>query len=201
MVSTWSLNDYQYYSSSLFGLYSQVTISSNGQIVLATASGGITDVAYGQVYRSTNYGVSFAAITSTLTANNGTSISISRDGSHAIASFGSSQSFGIIKYSQDSGTTWNNITSGSVPNRTWSTVAIYDDAVSGTTAYASTTISSNLVRVVNLDTTPVITEASPTKNCRFRLSVSNSGQYIIVRDTVGIWRSSNYGSTFNYITS
>jgi hypothetical protein len=73
--------------------------------------------------------------------------------------------------------------------------------VSGTTAYASTTISSNLVRVVNLDTTPVITEVSPTKNCRFRLSVSNSGQYIIVRDTVGVWRSANYGLTFNYITS
>jgi hypothetical protein len=199
--STWTLSNYQLYSSSLFGLYSQVTISANGQIILATASGGITDVAYGQIYRSSNYGVSFAAITSTLTANNGTSISISRDGSHAIASFGSSQSFGFIKYSQDSGTTWNNITSGSVPNRTWSTVAIYDDAVSGTTAYASTTISSNLVRVVNLDTTPVIIEVSPTKNCRFRLSVSNSGQYIIVRDTVGIWRSANYGPTFNYITS
>jgi hypothetical protein len=199
--STWTLSNYQLYSSSLFGLYSQVTISANGQIILATASGGITDVAYGQIYRSSNYGVSFAAITSTLTANNGTSISISRDGSHAIASFGSSQSFGFIKYSQDSGASWNNITSGSVPNRTWSTVAIYDDAVSGTTAYASTTISSNLVRVVNLDTTPVIIEVSPTKNCRFRLSVSNSGQYIIVRDTVGIWRSANYGSTFNYITS
>ena len=199
--STWSLNNYQDYGSSLFGLYSQVAISANGQIVLATASGNIVDPAYGQVYRSTNYGVSFAAITSTLTTNNGTSVSISRDGSHAIASFGSSQSFGFIKYSQDSGTTWNNITSGSVPNRTWSTVAIYDDAVSGTTAYASTTITSNLVRVVNLDTTPVITEVSPTKNCKYRLSVSNSGQYIIVRDTVGIWRSSNYGSTFNYITS
>ena len=199
--STWSLRNYQDYGSSLFGLYSQVTISANGEIILATASGNITDVPYGQIYRSSNYGVSFTAIASTLTANNGTSVSISRDGSHAIASFGSSQSFGFLKYSQDSGTTWNNITSGSVPNRTWSTVAIYDDAVSGTTAYASTTISSNLVRVVNLDTTPVITEVSPTKNCRYRLSVSNSGQYIIVREAVGIWRSANYGSTFNYITS
>jgi hypothetical protein len=54
---------------------------------------------------------------------------------------------------------------------------------------------------VNLDTTPVITEVSPTKNCRYRLSVSNSGQYIIVRDTVGIWGSANYGSTFNYLTN
>jgi hypothetical protein len=198
---TWSLGDYQLYASSFFGVYSQVTISADGQLILATASGGITDVAYGQIYRSSNYGVSFTGIASTFTNNNGTSVSISRDGSHAIASFGSSQAFGFIKYSQDSGTTWNTITSGSVPNRTWSTVAIYDDAISGTTAYASTTISSNLVRVVNLDTTPVITEVSPTKNCRFRLSVSNSGQYIIVRDTVGIWRSANYGATFNYITS
>jgi hypothetical protein len=199
--STWSLGNYQLYSSSLFGLYSQVTISANGQIILATASGGITDVPYGQIYRSSNYGASFTAITSTLTANNGTSISISRDGGYAVASFGSSQSFGFLKYSQDSGTTWNNITNGSTPNRTWSSVATYDDAVSGTTAYATTTTSSNLVRVMNLETTPVITEVSPTKNCRFRLSVSNSGQYIIVRDTVGIWRSANYGSTFNYITS
>jgi hypothetical protein len=199
--STWSLNDYQDYGSSLFGLYSQVTISSNGQIVLATASGGVTDVPGGQVYRSTNYGVSFAAIASTQSSSNGTGVSISRDGSRAIASFGSSQGFSFLKYSQDSGTTWNNITSGSAPNRAWSSVAIYNDTVSGTTAYATTTASSNLVRVVNLDTTPVITELSPTKNCKFRLSVSNSGQYIIVRDTVGIWRSSNYGSTFNYITS
>ena len=199
--STWSLSNYQDYGGSLFGLYSQVTISADGQIILATASGNILDPATGQIYRSSNYGVSFAAIASTLTSNNGTSVSISRDGSHAIASFGSSQSFGFIKYSQDSGTTWNNITSGSVPNRTWSTVAIYDNAVSGTTAYASTTISSNLVRIVNLDTTPIITEVSPTKNCRYRLSVSNSGQYIIVRDTIGIWRSANYGITFNYITS
>jgi len=199
--STWSLSDYQDYGLSLFGLYSQVTISANGQIILATASAGILDPSAGEIYRSSNYGVSFAPVASTLSAGNGRDVKISRDGSHAIAAFGSSQGYTFLKYSQDSGTTWNNITNGSTPSRTWSSVAIYNDAVSGTTAYASTTISSNLVRIVNLNTTPVITEVSPTKNCRYRLSVSNSGQYIIVRDTVGIWRSSNYGLTFNYITS
>jgi hypothetical protein len=197
--STWSLG---YYSDLGFtSLITQVTISANGQIVLATASAGITDVPFGVIYRSSNYGVSFTELSSTFYGNNATSVSISRDGSRAIAAYSSSANNTLLKYSQDSGTTWNDITNGSSPGRVWSSVAIYNDAVSGTTAYATTTVSSNLVRIVNLNTTPVITEVSPTKNCRYRLSVSNSGQYIIVREAVGIWRSANYGSTFNYITS
>ena len=197
--STWTLAYYEDYG--LVSLFTQVSMSSNGQNILATASSGIIDLPYGGIYRSNNFGVSFASVSSTLGVNKGTSVSISRDGTHAIAAFNSPDNTTLLRYSQNSGATWNNITSGSTPSRTWSTVAIFDDAVSGMTAYASTTVSSGLARIVNLETTPAITQLSPTKNCNFRLSVSNSGQYIIVRDTVGIWRSANYGATFNYLTS
>jgi hypothetical protein len=196
---TWILRQYEYYAS--FGAYYQATISSNGQIILVTAGNGIVDPPYGGIYRSVNYGATFTLLPSTVKAAQGAGISISRDGSKAIAAYYNSTNYTLLTYSTDSGATWNNITNGSIPSRQWSSVAIYNDTVSGTTAYATTSTSRNLSRIVNIDTTPTITEVSPIKNASGRLSVSSSGQYIIVKDNpIGIWRSFNYGATFNYIT-
>ena len=198
--NTWTLPYYNNNASFVEAFYS-TTISSNGQLILAMAGNGPTGPSYGEIYRSTNYGANFALVTGTTKTAQGSGISVSRDGSKVIASYFNSTETTQLSYSTNSGSTWTNITSGSSPSRQWSKVAIYNDATSGTTAYATTSTSGNIVRVVNIDSTPSVVQVSPSKTARGLLSVSNSGQYIIVRDTVGIWRSANSGTTFNYITS
>jgi hypothetical protein len=197
--ATWTLSFYVNTSASPFGSFYSATISADGQVIFAAIGNGPTDPTAGAILRSTNYGVSFSEVDSE--DGQAAGVSVTRDGSKVIASYYDAVDFTLLRYSTNSGTTWNYITNGTTPDRQWSRVAICNDTNSGTTAYATTSTSGNLVRVRNLDSTPFVTNVSPTKSASGQLSVSDNGEYIIVRDTIGIWLSDDNGGTFNYLTN
>ena len=196
---TWTLSFYVNTSASPFGSFYSATISADGQVIFAAIGNGPTDPTAGAILRSTNFGVSFSQVDSE--DGQAAGVSVTRDGSKVIASYYDAVDFTLLRYSTNSGTTWNYITNGTTPDRQWSRVAICNDTNSGTTAYATTSTSGNLVRVRNLDSTPFVTNVSPTKSASGQLSVSDNGEYIIVRDTIGIWLSDDNGGTFNYLTN
>ena len=196
---TWNIGWYENVSVSLYGSFYSASISADGQVIFAAVGNGPTDPTAGAILRSTNYGVSFGIVDNELGQAAG--VSVTRDGSKVIASYYDAVDNTLLRYSTNSGSTWNYINNGTTPGRQWSRVAICDDTNSGTTAYATTSTSGDLVRVRNLDSTPFVTNVSPTKSARGQLSVSDNGEYIIVRDTIGIWLSTDNGGTFNYLTN
>jgi hypothetical protein len=194
---TWNIGWDANLSSSPYGSFYSATISADGQVIFAAVGNGPTDPTAGAILRSTNYGVSFSIVDNELGQAAG--VSVTRDGGKVIASYYDSVDYTLLRYSTNSGSTWNYINNGTTPSRQWSRVAICDDTNSGTTAYATTSTSGDLVRVRNLDSTPFVTNVS--KSARGQLSVSDNGEYIIVRDTIGIWLSDDNGGTFNYLTN
>ena len=204
---TWTLSFYVNTSASPFGSFYSATISADGQVIFAAIGNGPTDPTAGAILRSTNFGVSFSQVDSE--DGQAAGVSVTRDGSKVIASYYDAVDLTLLRYSTNSGTTWNYITNSTSPaadDRQWSRVAIYDDISSGTTAYATTNTTGEfsfkgLARIINIDSTPVVTNVEPTKTARGQLAVSGNGQYIIVRETIGIWLSTDYGATFNYLTN
>jgi hypothetical protein len=179
-----------------------VDVSSNGAYMYIAKDG--------EVLKSTNYGTSWISATGFDSNIEVHDVKCVADGSKVIAAK-TELYFGIntlkpnyLMTSNDYGSTWSNVTSGSGALKSWSTCEI-NTSNSGTgygicdTRDVSLVLNSTYIGKTNASSFSDLTSAG------FRIwtkSISNSdnGQYVIAGAYNGLFLSSNYGSTFAQIT-
>lgn len=186
--ATWTARNYEQNQD---GVYNAVTISANGQIVLA-AKGRLL-FGLGTVVRSTNYGVNWAEIPATETAGNLVDIGITANGTYAISARYSNDYFPYLIKSTDGGATWSNVTGGGgAAQAQWTDVAVNTNAGQGAYAIASTNSTSKYIQSVYLLTT--VMQLTPGGLRRWRcVGNSDDGQYVLAGTTAGLFKSSNSG--------
>lgn len=179
-----------------------VDVSSNGAYMYIAKNG--------EVLRSTNYGTSWISVTGFDSNIDVHDVKCVADGSKVIAAktelyFGiNTQKPNYLMTSNDYGSTWSNVTSGSGALKSWSTCEI-NTSNSGTgygicdTRDVSLVLTNTYIGKTNASSFSDLTSAG------FRIwtkSISNSdnGQYVIAGAYNGLFLSSNYGSTFTQIT-
>ena len=165
--------------------------TSNGQTIYVSG----TDF---NMYRSTDYGVTFFAITTGYEGTSFRAIVSSSDGTYVFA--GSDAGSDVIM-STDSGVTWSNqgamlvmwesMTCSS--NGTYVYGVGYDNAISENVMYKTSNSGSSWSKVSTF-------VSEPANNALLSVSCNSTGQYVVVTAGLdGIYRSSDYGSTWSLI--
>lgn len=169
----------------VYAAYKYMAISANGQYITGVINGG-------QIYVSSNYGVTQTAYDSTRAWN---SVSISANGQYQTAVVNSTSTTGYIYVSSNYGLNWSPYMTDT--NRAWTSVS-----VSATGQYQTAVVTTGYIYVSSnygLTWTPYMTDANRSWTS---ISISSSGQYQTAVVNGGyIYVSSNYGISWTAITS
>jgi len=175
-----------------------VALSSSGQYALAcpgrdTFTAGVVNS--GRIWRSTDYGLTWAQNTSANTSSNWQSVALSSSGQYALACASSQNSGGSIWYSSNYGVTWTKNTSANTLSD-WLSVAL---SSSGQYALASAgpTNNGSIWYSSNYGVTWTKNTSAQTNSTWGGVALSSSGQYALAcADTTNsngsIWYSQNF---------
>ncbi len=193
---------------SIFALNPLHTINSNGGnsqvpwIYIASSSTGqnlVADDAHGNIYTSSNYGLTWINRTSStgLSSASWVNLASSSTGQYLAAIESNS---GNIYVSNNYGQTWNDSTSSSSLSGSY----FNGITMSGNGQYLATSDGSGDIYVSNDYGTSWVNETAGTSNSGYftsSVAMSDTGQYMITNNGTDIFISSDYGQTWVNTTS
>lgn len=194
--ATWAARTYQENEE---GVYNAVTISANGQTVLAAKGRNVFGV--GTVLRSTNYGVTWSGIPASEASGNLVDIAILADGSRAISARFSNDYFPYLIASTDNGATWSNITGGGgAAQQQWTDVAI--NTIGGSASAFAISLTNSVDKFIQqVPSLTSVSELTSSGLTRWKsIANSNNGQYLLGGTTTGLYISTNSGASWSKVS-
>ena len=190
---TWTANDHELNQD---GLFNAVAISANGQIVLAVRGRSVFGI--GNVQRSTDNGANWSQVSPNVPGNL-VDIAILADGSQAIAARYSNNYYPYLLASTNSGATWSNVTGGGLTaQQQWQRVSISINGAAD--AFALPNTNSSIMPKYSVPFLSTVILHTPLGSKRWKaVANSNSGQYVLLGTTAGLWRSSDQGANFSQV--
>jgi hypothetical protein len=170
--------------------YTSIATNASAQMIILTNS-----IVSDSIYISDDFGYSWRVVSPAITSSYWNTIACSDSGQYIIVG---QQTAGSVYLSSDYGYTWNLTTSSLLRNSDWNAVA-----TSSTGKYLFAAETNGLYMSSNYGQTwssvsAISTSAAP---CVDAIQVSHSGQWVTatVCDSLTLWRSNNYGSSWTMI--